>query len=125
MPEKSRAKDLKRLLGRRIVYLRRGARWSQAQLAEKIEVSDNFVGQIERGERAPSICTLEKIARVFNVRVKDLFDFDESGSEDRLAGRDKKIEDLVLFLRTKTEDEIAFIDKVVKGLYKEFKDVDG
>jgi transcriptional regulator with XRE-family HTH domain len=122
MPEESKAKNLKKLLGRRIAYLRKGAGLSQAQLAEKLEVCNNFIGQIERGERAPSLCTLEKFARIFNVRVKDLFDFDEPKTRKKLDDRDKKIDGLVLFLRTKKEEEIIFINKLVRILYKQFKD---
>jgi transcriptional regulator with XRE-family HTH domain len=46
---------------------------TQEQLAEKLGVSVNFIGQVERGENAPSFDTLQKIAEVLEVDVSELF----------------------------------------------------
>lgn len=121
MSERHECMELKRSLGRKIVCLRKGAGWSQSILAEKLEVSDNFIGQIERGERSPSMSTLHKLSRVFNVPVSELFVFKDSSSNKRFDGRDRQIEKLVLFLRTKDEQDILFINNLVKNLYRQFK----
>ncbi len=102
--------------------MRKGARWSQAQLAERLEVSDNFIGQIERGERAPSIHTLERLAGIFNVRVKDLFDFENPGVDEIIDGRDREIENMVFFLRTRSSDEVSYICTMIRSLCRLFKD---
>ena len=120
MSDSNESLEVKVLLGKRIAGLRKGAKWSQAKLAEKLEVSDNFVGQIERGERGPSITTLESLAQAFNVRVKDLFDFPDL--EKRLDGRDREIEDLVMLLRTRSDEEISYICGMIRSLCKKFKD---
>lgn len=44
-------------------------------LAEEIETSAHFVSLIERGVNAPSFDTIETLAAVFKVEIKDLFDF--------------------------------------------------
>ena len=71
-------------LGSKIRILRKEAGLTQEQLAEMVNVSVNFIGYIERGERAPSIHTLEQIAQGLDVDPKDLFEFSESESEDFL-----------------------------------------
>jgi transcriptional regulator with XRE-family HTH domain len=41
--------------------------WTQEQLAEKANVSLNLLNMIERGERAPSFDSLERLAKVLRV----------------------------------------------------------
>jgi len=55
----------------REVRLSRGL--TQEKLAEKLDVSLNFLNLIERGQRAPSFDTLERIARVLRIPVAEFF----------------------------------------------------
>lgn len=41
-------------------------------LAEKADLHHNFVGEIERGEKAATIDTILKIAKALGVRARDL-----------------------------------------------------
>jgi len=66
-------------LGKRIYRFRKERRLTQAALAEKVGISNEFMSAIERGARLPSISTLEDIATALRVRMKDLFNFDEAG----------------------------------------------
>lgn len=61
------------LLGANIRRFRRLAGLTQEALAEKLDLSQNFMGQIERGSRAPSFTTMGRIAQVLKVEVPDLF----------------------------------------------------
>lgn len=45
---------------------------SQEMLAEKANLHRNYVGEIERGEKAATIDTLLKIAKAFGIHVSDL-----------------------------------------------------
>lgn len=45
---------------------------TQEQLAEKVNVSKEFISYIENGHKDPSISLLKKIARVLNTTMKDL-----------------------------------------------------
>jgi transcriptional regulator with XRE-family HTH domain len=63
--------------GNRLKDLRKSANLTQAELAEKAEISVDFVGLVERGLRAPSFESIEKIASVLNVPIKQLFNFSE------------------------------------------------
>ena len=60
--------------GKRIKHLRRLRNLTQAQLAEKIDLSINYISQIETGEATPAFKTLFLPAQGLNVEMKDLFD---------------------------------------------------
>jgi transcriptional regulator with XRE-family HTH domain len=62
----------RRLLGERIRSFRKGKGFSQEVLAEKADLHHNYVGELERGEKAATIDTLVKIAKALGVRVCDL-----------------------------------------------------
>jgi len=71
--------DLARQLGKRIYLFRKENGLTQAALAEKAKISNEFMSGIERGTKLPSILTLEKLAAALRVNPKDLFNFDEAG----------------------------------------------
>lgn len=62
------------LVGERIRYYRNKRGWSQAKLAEKAGTSTNHIGLIERGEKNPTLATLEKITFVLNIPLSQLFE---------------------------------------------------
>ena len=69
---------LQEKLGERIRELRKARKITQAILAEKTDLSDNFIGLLERGKTAPSLETLERISKALKVPIKELFDFEPS-----------------------------------------------
>jgi transcriptional regulator with XRE-family HTH domain len=70
--------DLAIRLGRRIHLFRKRNKLTQAAVAEKARISNEFMSGIERGARLPSLPTLERVAVVLRVGLKDLFNFDQS-----------------------------------------------
>jgi len=72
---------LKVRFGRELKYLRKKFDLTQEQLAEKTGLSVDFIGMIERGERAPSFETIEKFAKVLKVKISELFIDEDTGSE--------------------------------------------
>ncbi len=66
--------ELSRQIGLKIAELRRGVRLTQEQLAERLEVSPQWLRQIETGREHPSLVTMVKIALALDVTVKDLFE---------------------------------------------------
>jgi transcriptional regulator with XRE-family HTH domain len=70
--------DLGIQLGRRIYLFRKEAGLTQAALAEKVRISNEFMSAIERGAKLPALPTLERIAAVLRVGLKDLFNFDRT-----------------------------------------------
>ena len=57
------------MLGARIASLRRSAGWSQAELAQKLQISASAVGMYEQGRREPAAELLVSMAALFEVSV--------------------------------------------------------
>lgn len=57
-------------LGKRIRAERRKQDLTQEKLAEMAEISDSFMGHIERGGRTLSIETLAKLANALNLSIE-------------------------------------------------------
>lgn len=68
-------KDLEKRFGFKLTHIRKSRRLSQMKLAEKVDMSFNYIGQIERGEANVTIKTMKKIADALDVELKELFDF--------------------------------------------------
>lgn len=61
-------------LGQTLRRLRREAKLTQEELAARAGLSANYVGEIERGERNPSVLALYQIARGLRVSPSALFE---------------------------------------------------
>jgi transcriptional regulator with XRE-family HTH domain len=72
--------ELRLHLGQRVKYLRRLSNLTQAQLAEKTNLSINYISEIETGVTSPTLKTLLKLAQELNVEMKGLFDFEHQVS---------------------------------------------
>lgn len=66
-------KNLK-IFGSRIQELRKKNNLTQSELAEKIGVSTNFIGMVERGERNTSVDKIFKLAKAFNISLAQFFE---------------------------------------------------
>ena len=60
------------LLGRKIRQQRKEKKYTLEQLAEKLNVSTTFIGQIERAKGIPSLETLVKIANILEISTDSL-----------------------------------------------------
>ena len=60
-------------LGMRIRYLRKQKGMSQLDLALEADINKNYISDLERGSRNPSILVLEKIAKALGVSLEILF----------------------------------------------------
>ncbi|AMQ56808.1 helix-turn-helix transcriptional regulator [Algoriphagus sanaruensis] len=52
--------------------------FTQQDLADKVQVSRQTINSIESGKYVPSTVLALKIARVFEVRIEDIFELEES-----------------------------------------------
>lgn len=90
------------LLGQKIRELRTSHHFSQADLAELIDVSTNYIGQIERGDRKPSIETLVSLCNVLNTSMDYILSDSLTTKEDQL------IHDIVSRLQDLSKEEKRF-----------------
>ncbi|MCX8092995.1 MAG: helix-turn-helix domain-containing protein [Candidatus Goldbacteria bacterium] len=102
-------KEYLKNLGIKIRFYRENAGLTQEQLSELINVSQNFLSQIENGKRTPSLKTIIKISEVLKMPVFLLFQFDEPKKKDESIL--KKYEPLINSLSKK---EQLFLSDVIK-----------
>lgn len=64
-------------MNNRMKVLRAERDWTQAQLAELLEVSRQTVNAIEKGKFDPSLPLAFRIARLFSLAIEDVFQPEE------------------------------------------------
>ena len=87
--------------GERLKSLRSGMHLTQAQLAERIGVTNSIIGRYETGERFPSYDVMVKIAYTFHVTT------------DYLLGKDRKC---MLDLSDLSDDDITVVETMANAL---------
>ena len=65
--------DVLTQLGMRIRYLRKQKGMSQLDLSLEADVNKNYISDLERGTRNPSLLVLERVARALGVTLSTLF----------------------------------------------------
>ena len=64
--------DINKQLGMRIKYLRTIKKWSQEDLALEAGINKNYLSDLERGSRNPTVKVVEKIAKAFGITISEL-----------------------------------------------------
>jgi transcriptional regulator with XRE-family HTH domain len=65
-------RELLKIFSSNIKLYRTRFRWSQAELAEKINISINFLSDMENGKKWASPITMVKFANIFKVKAYEL-----------------------------------------------------
>lgn len=55
---------------------------NQYEMGKLVGVSRQTISQIERGDYSPSVTLALKIAKVFQVAVEDIFNYEEDDSDE-------------------------------------------
>ena len=90
-----------------------------ARLAEKSEISDNFLGNIERGIDVPSVKTLIKIANSLSVSSDELLKDELNVINTDISVKNKiafEIYNIVKELKNKEAETVLFLAKEIKRL---------
>lgn len=95
------------MLGERICLLRKQARMSQSELAERLRVSPSTIGMYEQGRREPSLAVAVELSRIFEISVDCL-----------LTGKPLTEHD-GLILRQTVEQSLAQWERPCRGLSEE------
>lgn len=97
-----------KMLGKKVRQGRLKKDMTQFALAEEIGVSQNFLGDIERGIKAPSITTAIRLANVLDMSLDALF-------ADSLDVPASEVADVYL-----TEKQLNVLKKMVKDFRNNF-----
>lgn len=99
----------KKLLGKRIRQLRKNNGLSQERFAELIGIDPNSVSRIECGVHYPSLDTLEKIATILKIEMRDLFLFNNKETAEEMRA---------FLVQTASEVSIEKLREVVRTTRK-------
>ena len=77
-------------LGERLRSIRHRRRATLKEVADRADISESFLSQIERGRAGASIATLHRIAAAVGVSVPDLFEPDGDRARPRVLRRERR-----------------------------------
>ena len=92
--------DLKHF-GTNLKTLRNARSWTQDYLGERADLNPKYVGEIERGERNPSLDVIWRLARALDVDAAELV-----GDELTRLGRDALLQRVATELSRQSSEEL-------------------
>jgi len=101
-------KEIKAILGKNIKFLRYRKEYSQADLAEKADISITFLSNIERGLKFPKPDIMAKIAESLDVELFELFKTDNVPIENKTL------------INNLSKDVIKKINQSVKEVFTQY-----
>jgi len=103
--------NTKQLLGARIKELRKLRNISQEELAEKIGIGPKHLSRIEVGKSFPSRKTLEKLAIVLRLELKDFFEFSHLSKS-----RKELMQSIIQLLEEADEEKLRLLIKIIQAI---------
>jgi transcriptional regulator with XRE-family HTH domain len=121
---------LRDILSANIKKYRHRRNWSQFTVAAKIDISTNFLADIEAGNTWVSSQTLVRLAKAFEIEVYELLKPEKAGNagdnqeeDDRMnALLDQFSRDLTIVLKDSVEKSIEHTKKQYKNQCQQLKD---
>lgn len=111
-------KDMKKIIGERIRNERLKRNMSSEELASILNVSQSFIGLIERGQRGTNIKLLLDICDIFQITLDDIIsDKKLKMCERKNDTYNDKISAINSLLRTLNVYELDFVISTIKNLY--------
>ena len=102
-------------IGRRIAFYRKKANITQGVLAEKLDISDGYISQIERGSAKISLTRLDEISEILQVDIACLLSDRvirsdlpvNSEVQEIISGWDKEYVELLIKLLNCADDNLT------------------
>ena len=109
--------SLRNLLSQNIKRYRQRKGWSQAKLAEKMDISTNYLSDIESKRGWVSAFSLVKLANALEIEVFELFKPEEETPADILCAVNKCLDDFSTSLKVSFERSLEdSLNKIRKNL---------
>ena len=104
---------IKELIGKRIQELRKTQRLSQEQVAEKADISPNYLSRIECGKENPTLDMLIKLADALEVEmIWEMFDFGHEVNIKELREAMNKL------LKDTDEEKLRLAVKILRAVVR-------
>ena len=107
--------DIKKKFGVKLFQLRSEAGMTQAELAEKANLSTDSISRIERGDRAPSFESLERIAAALGADLVQILNF-EGKEMQALAECSPEVLELWRLLKREKAKQIKKVYEIARIL---------
>ena len=100
----------KKLFGARIKRLRESKGWTQEYLAERMDISSNYLSGMERGRENPAFDMLVKLSDAISADMWEIFDFRH---EERPSELRKMLQD---FAEEIDEEKLRLSLKIIRAI---------
>lgn len=97
--------------GARLKYLRTKNHLSQEELAFQCNMQASHIGQLERGQKNPTLDTLTKIAGGLNITLPELLNFEIETDSDKNNATISKINAYLAAMNEKQQKQVLAIIK--------------
>lgn len=104
--------DKLKLFGKRIKELRKKNGYTQEQLSEKLGIFPKQIGNIETGNCFTTMVNLEKLSKIFDIEIRDLFDFEHQSSREDIINK------INYWINTSTDEELKNIYRLISVIKK-------
>lgn len=102
--------NLSKRLGLRIKELRNSKNLKQCEMADLLDMERSNLTRIESGKQRPSDENLEKIAKILNIELYELFD------NEHLKDKKELVDSLKNLIETLDEKELRYLYKTIQNL---------
>lgn len=103
--------NIRQIVGQNIRLFRQTQGLTQELLAERLDISDSYIGYLERGAKSPSLELLAKIADVLQVEPEVLLTSPK-------GEKNQELKKLLGLLSGKKAEAIIFINEVAIAYFK-------
>ncbi len=103
----------KNIIGTRLRKIRYSLDLTQEKLGEKADLHYSYIGQVERGDKTPSLKALIKIADALDISLEELIQ-DEDLDHRRITNI--KLKNINKLLIGRKPEELEFIYEILKEL---------
>ena len=106
----------KNKIGSRLRKLRYSLDLTQEKLGEKADLHYSYIGQVERGDKTPSLKALIKIADALDISLEELIreEDEENFNENKLE--QIKMKNINKLLSDKSSEELDYIYNILKNI---------
>ena len=102
----------KEIIGRRIANARKASQMTQAELSEKIDISEKYLSRIERGKQLPSIVIIARICEILHISADEILLL----SQAKFHINSKEIQNEIVSFSKYEQYQIIEIIKIIKEI---------
>lgn len=104
---------VRQAFARNLAYHRERRGFTQARLAELVDSSPSYIGHLERGEREPSLLTIEEVSKALGVQAGELLVTRSDGAAD------VDLQEMLELLRGRQREDIRLALRLARAAFED------